>query len=174
MQRRWINLGLFGAVAGLAALALWEPEQKAPVAPLLALAPEQIARIEVLRTEREALKFERQEGRWRMTAPHYGWANPVLINRVLEVAALRCPRRYPATELERSALRLDPPSLRLRLNDQEMAFGATAPVDGLRYLQVGATVHLCPDRLYPLLNSAAAGFLAPLLETSAAPLTKGE
>lgn len=175
MQRRWINLGLLGLVVGLAALALLEPgRQPETIAPLLELTPAQMERIEVLRADRETLAFERREGRWRMTAPHSGWANPVLINRVLEMAALRCPRRYPVTELDPSALHLDPPSLRLRLNDQEIAFGATAPVDGLRYLRVGATVHLCPDRGYPLLNSAAAGFLAPTLDASLSPTREAE
>ncbi len=176
MRRRWINLGLLGLVAGLTALALFEPGRKSPgvIAPLLELAPARIERIEVLRADQEALAFEQRDGRWRMTAPHSGWANPVLINRVLEVAAMRCPLQYPAAELDRPALYLEPPRLRLRLDNQEIRFGATTPTDDLRYLQVGATVHLCPDRLYPLLTSAAAGFLTSAIESPESPATKVE
>ena len=62
-------------------------------------------------------------------------------------------------------LGFDPPRLRLRLNDQTVEFGATAPTDGQRYLQIGESVYLCPDRLYPLLTSSAGGFLGPSIET---------
>lgn len=176
MRRRWINLGLLGLAVGLAALVWPEPDRELPVIPPLLgmVATDPIKRIEVLRADQEALAFEQQEGRWRMTAPHSGWANPVLIHRVLEVATVRCPLQYPATELDRPALHLEPPRLRLRLDDREIRFGATTPTDGLRYLQVGATVHLCPDRLYPLLTSAAAGFLTSAIEPLESPATKAE
>lgn len=176
MRRRWINLGLLGLAVGLAALAWFDPGREQPIIPPLLgmVATDPIKRIEVLRADQEALAFERREGRWRMTAPHSGWANPVLINRVLEVAAVRCPLQYPAAELDRPALHLEPPRLRLRLDDREILFGATTPTDGLRYLQVGATVHLCPDRLYPLLTSAAAGFLTSAIESPEPPAPKAE
>jgi hypothetical protein len=176
IRRRWINLGLLGLAGGLTALALFEPGREQPVviSPLLELSPARIEHIEVLRPDRETLAFERQEGRWWMTAPDSGWANPVLINRVLEIAAVRCSLQYPAAELDLPMLHLEPPRLRLRLDDREIHFGATAPTDGLRYLQVGAMVHLCPDRLYPLLTSAAASFLAPAIESPQSPATKVE
>lgn len=176
IRRRWINLGLLGLVAGLALLIWFEPgmEQSRVPLPLLDLSPARIERIEVLRSDRESLTFQRQEGRWRMTAPESGWANPVLIHRMLEVMAVHCPLQYPVAAFNLSALGLEPPRLQLRLDDRDINFGATAPTNGLRYLQVGATVHLCPDRLYPLLTSATAGFLAPVMESPKSPATQAE
>ena len=176
IRRRWINLGLLGLASGLAALALLEPgrKQTGVISPLLELAPARIERIEVLRIDRETLIFVRRDSRWRMTAPDSGWANPVLIHRILEVATVRCSRQYPAAELDASALHLESPRVWLRLDDREIRFGATTPTDGLRYLQVGATVHLCPDRLYPLLTSAAAGFLTSAIESPESLATKVE
>ncbi len=176
MRRRWINLGLLSLAGGLAALALlFEPGQEQPaIPPLLNMPVDRIERIEVLRPDRESLAFARQDGRWRMTAPNSGWANPVLIHRVLEVAAVHCPLQYAAAQLDLPALHLDPPRLRLRLNNQEIQFGAITPTEGLRYLRVGAMVHLCLDRLYPLLTSAAASFLAPAIESLEPPVTKAE
>jgi hypothetical protein len=101
-----------------------------------------------------------------MIAPDSGWANAVLIRRVLEATTLRCPRQYPAADLDLPALQLDPSRIQLRLDNQDIHFGGTTPTDELRYLQVGATVYLCPDHLYRLLTSSAAGFLAPPLETA--------
>ena len=99
-----------------------------------------------------------------MTAPDSGPANPVLIHPISQLAEARCAPSYPVADLDLPRLRLDPPRLRLWLNGQEIHFGDTAPTDGQRYLRVGATVHLCPDRWYPLLTSAAASFLAAPIE----------
>lgn len=165
-RRQWLNVGLLGLAGGLVALALFEPgrERPAALAPLLDLAPAQIERIEVERADRERLAFERRAGRWWMTAPAAGLANPALLDPVLRLAEARCPLRYAVDRLDLRALQLDPPRLRVRLDGREVRFGATAPTDGRRYLQIDDTVHLCPDDLYPLLTSATGGFLAKPLD----------
>lgn len=166
-RRQWLNVGLLGLAGGLVALALFDPgrERLAEVSPLLDLAPTRIERIVVERSDQEKLVFERRTGRWWMTAPTTGPANPALLAPILHLAEARCPLRYAVDGLDPKALWLDPPRLRLRLDHREIRFGATSPTDGLRYLQIGATVHLCPDSLYPLLTSVAGSFLAPSIET---------
>jgi hypothetical protein len=165
-RRYWLNLGLLAMAGGLAALALIEPgrERAAAVPPLLELTPERIERIAVERLGQAGLAFERRDGRWWMTAPEQGPANPVLIRPIPQLAEARCAPSYAVAELDLPRLRLDPPRLRLWLNGQEIHFGDTAPTDGQRYLRVGKTVHLCPDRWYPLLTSAAGSFLAAPIE----------
>ncbi|HRD67824.1 MAG TPA: hypothetical protein PKY50_16910 [Candidatus Competibacter sp.] len=168
-RRQWLNGGLLGLAGGLAALALFEldRERSAEISPLLDLAPARIERIVVERTGQETLAFKRRTGRWWMTAPTAGLANPVLLDPILHLAEARCLLRYTADELDLKASRLDPPQLRLHLNDREIRFGTTAPTDGQRYLQIGNTIHLCPDGLYPLLTSAAGSFLGKPLNTMA-------
>lgn len=168
-RRQWLNVGLLGLASGLAALALFEldRERSAEILPLLDLVPTRIERIVVERTGQETLAFERRVGRWWMTAPTTGLANPVLLDPILHLAEAHCPLRYTADELDLKASRLDSPRLRLRLNDREIRFGTTAPTDGQRYLQIGNTIHLCPDGLYPLLTSAAGSFLGKPLNTAA-------
>lgn len=160
-RRHWLNIGLLGLAGGLLVLVLFEPSRERLVesSPLLDLVPTRIERIVVERSDQEKLVFERRAGRWWMTAPTTGLANPVLLDPILRLAEARCPLRYAVGGLDPKVLWLDPPRLLLRLNDHEIRFGATAPTDGLRYLQIGATVHLCPDGLYPLLTSAAGSFL---------------
>lgn len=147
--------------------ALVEPGRKPAVPAQLApdLAPERIERIAVERSSQDRLRFERRDGRWWMVEPVSGPANAVLLTPILQLAGMRCPLRYAAAGLDLQALHLDPPRLRLWLNDREIRFGATAPTDGQRYLQVDAAVWVCPDQLYSLLTSAAGGFVAPTLET---------
>ena len=167
-RRHGLNLGLLVLAGGLAALVLIEPgrERAAAIPPLLALTAERIERIAVERLGQERLAFERREGQWWMTAPEQGPANPVLIRPILQLAEARCAPSYAVADLDLSRLRLDPPRLRLWLNGQEIHFGDTAPTDSQRCLRVGGTVHLCPDRWYPLLTSAAASFLTKPLEDS--------
>jgi len=168
-RRRWLNLALLGLVGGLAALAWLESRQErfAGVPALLDLTPARIERIAVERPGQADLAFKRSGGRWWMVAPESGLANPILLNPIMDLAGAHCPLRYAVTELDLKALQLDPPRLRLWLNDREIRFGATAPIDGRRYLQIDATVSLCPDRLYSLLTSAAASFRAPPIGSSA-------
>ena len=165
-RRHGLNLGLLGLAGGLAALAWVEAarDRSPTIPPLLALTVEQIERIAVERPEQAGLTFERRDGRWWMTAPDSGPVNPVLIHPIVQLAEARCTPSYPVAELDLPRLQLDPPRLRLWLNGQEIHFGAIAPTDGQRYLRIGGTVHLCPDRWYPLLTSAAGSFLAKPLD----------
>ena len=167
-RRTGINLGLLGLAGGLAALALIEPgrERSPAIPPLLALTAERIERIAVERPGQDGLAFERRDGLWWMTEPERGPANPVLIHPILQLAEAHCAPSYAVAGLDLPRLRLDPPRLRLWLNGREIHFGDIAPTDGQRYLRVGATVQLCPDRWYPLLTSAAASFLAAPIKSS--------
>ena len=166
--RRRLNFLLLGAISGLL-VALWRDEVPQPTA-LLNLAPDAINFIEVFRSDRESLHFARLQDGWQMSAPQAGPANALLIQRILEVSALRCPRHYPASQLDLAALELDPAPVLLRLNSAEIRFGAASATAGLRYVQVGSNVALCPDSVYPLLTSAAASFLTTTLEIPSAPV----
>ena len=168
-RRILINLGLFMLVGGLAAMAWFEPglDHSALPSSLLNFASTQIRRIAVERPGQDHLVFERRGDRWWMTTPGQGAANPVLIQPILQLAEARCLQRYAAAGVDLQSLGFNPPRLRLWLNDQTVEFGATAPTDGQRYLRIGETVYLCPDRLYPLLTSAAASFLAAPFESAA-------
>ena len=165
-RRQWFNVGLC-LVAGALATLVWfeaDRDRSAGMPPLLDLTPARIGRITVERSGQPSLAFERREGLWWMIAPATGPANPTLLEPIQQLAATRCDLQYAAAALDPKVLQLEPPKLRLRLDDREIRFGATAPTDGQRYLQIGATVHLCPDKLYRLLTSAAESFLAPSIE----------
>ncbi len=160
-RRRWINWALLALVVSLVALARLDQGKPSSIMALPGVSATQIQRIEVSYPQRESLIFERQGAVWQMTAPGHGPANPVLINRVLDITELRCPLHYAAAALDLSALHLQPPQLRLMLGGQDIHFGTITATEGLRYLRVGTRVYLCPDRFYALLASAAASFLAP-------------
>lgn len=175
-RRRWLNLVLLGLASGLAMLVGLKPKQKQQedLSGWLHLALAQIEQITVERPGQVKLVFTRQKDRWWMEAPEHSPANPILLNPILHLAETRCPLQYAVAELDVKSLQLDPPLLRLKLNDQEIRFGTTAPTDSQRYLQIAQTVHLCPDQLYPLLTSAEASFRAPPIDAAALSGTKNK
>ena len=169
-RRHGLNAGLFLLVAGLAALAWFAPDQESPTVgtPLLSLTADQVDRIIIEQPDQTRLIFVRagSETAWQMQAPEPGRANPILMRALLELAEARCTAHSAVTGLDLAELHLQPPQLRLWLNDHELAFGSVAPVSGLRYVRSGATVALCPDDWMRLLTSAAASFrTAPLPPT---------
>lgn len=165
--RQWLNIGLLGLAGGLLLMVLLDagPQLPPEVSALLNLAPTQINRIVAVRLNQEPLVFERRADGWWMIARMAGLANPVLLDPILRLPGARCPLSYSADGIDLAALQLDPPQLRLWLEDREIRFGTTAPTDGQRYLQIGRVVYLCPDAIYPLLTSAAESFIAPSIET---------
>lgn len=160
-QRTWINSALLALVAGLAALAWFEPGQEPPTTspPLLPLTAAQIQRIVIERPGQAGLAFVRDAAIWRMQAPLQGAANPILMNALLQLPEARCAPQYPITGLDLASLQLQPPRLRLWLNSQELAFGGLTPANDLRYVRSGTMVALCPDLWMRLLTSAAGSFL---------------
>ena len=57
-------------------------------------------------------------------------------------------------------LPLDPPLLRLTLNDRVLSFGGTETLDPQRYVRYGDSVYLCSDRCYCLLPGNPEPFTA--------------
>jgi len=162
-RRNLLNLGLLGLVIALLALAIFEPgrdRQPAPV-PLFTLKPEQVDTIRIKRPEHEDLALQRRQGNWFIIKPLEAPANASLVDRVLKITTSTCPVRYAAAELELARLQLDPPRLRLILNDQALAFGGTETLNGRRYVQIGDSVYLCSDRFYYLLTGTLENFTTP-------------
>lgn len=166
VRRQWLNIGMLGLAGGLLGVALFSSNLQIPseVSVLMNLAPTQINRIIAARLNQEPLVFERRADNWWLISRVSGLANPVLLDPILRLPQARCPLSYAADGVNLATLQLDPPQLRLFLEDREVRFGTTAPTDGQRYLQIGQVVYLCPDTIYPLLTSAAESFIAPSIE----------
>jgi hypothetical protein len=163
-KRHWLNLGLLGLAAVLGWLTLVEPGREPPSAPqpLLDLSPAQVDTLRIERPTLGDLTLQRRESGWFLIAPVAAPANPELIRQLLKITQAVCPLHYPAAELELSRLQLEPPLLRLMLNDRVLAFGGIEPLDQQRYVRIGDTVYLCTDRYYYLLQGTVENFTAPL------------
>lgn len=161
LTRRWLlNAGLLAVAVLLWSAAALEDERAEAQARLTPLESNGIERIRLLRAGETAIVLERSEHGWVMREPYPAAAAAAPIGQLLPLAEARTRRTLPAAVVDASALGLAQPAIRLWLDDLELRFGGTEPVDGLRYVQVGDLVHVIEDRHLPQLLAPAEDFLS--------------
>lgn len=164
-RRSVLNLALLALAAALAALVYWEPGLERPAGPakLTTLAPADITRL-VIRPQRgQEIRLERDAGTWMMRAPIAAYANEFRIDALLGIAQADSQAQFAAATLDLAKFRLDAPATVLQLNDLELAFGDSEPLDHRRYVRVGATVHLIGDDYFYRLQTDFPSFVSSRL-----------
>jgi hypothetical protein len=119
--------------------------------PLTTLNPDQIRTLAIACQGCTARRFEKVDGHWLMREPKAQAANDKAVARL--AAIVRAPVRYrrPAAELDASKLGLDPPVATLDADGMLLKFGTTDAIRNDRYVEVGGTIALVPDRFSALL-----------------------
>ena len=166
-----INLILIVAIAALGVFLVNngdEPQKK--IIPLTSIVPETIRHIDIERTDKGKISFRKIGDNWFMTAPLQARANDNRINAMLQLLRTPSFTRLSIEELDLSRFDLAPPAVTLRENGQEFFFGDTNPLEGRRYVMVGAVVHLIRDDLYPQLLQEPVFFISPRLLPEGVPL----
>ncbi len=146
----------------LLAIVILKPSETPPVTAthLLDISSESINQIRLVRPGKKELSFQRQNEHWMMLTPKQVEANAPLLQRLSLIADAHCPLCYSSMELDLTRLGLEPPRLRLILNNRVLSFGDTESLNQNRYIRVDDSVYLCGDLYYPLLTGPAAGFMA--------------
>jgi len=98
-----------------------------------------------------------------MRAPVATVANEFRIDALLGITRADSRAQFDAGTLDLAKFRLDKPATVLRLNDVELAFGDSEPLDNRRYVRNGATVHLIDEDYYYRLQSDFAAFVSTRL-----------
>jgi hypothetical protein len=168
MRRRTrTNLFLLATVALLGAAAFAELRRESAGAndPLTTIDPGTIRSLAIACQSCTARRFEKVDGHWLMREPKAQPANDAAVARL--AAIVRAPVRYrrPAAGLDAAKLGLDPPVATLDVDGTVLKFGTTDAIRNDRYVEVGETIALVPDRFSALL------FASPESET-AAPMEK--
>ena len=119
--------------------------------PLTTLQPEAIRTLAIECQGCTARRFEKVDGHWLMREPKAQAANDKAVARL--AAIVRAPVRYrrPVAEVDPSKLGLDPPVATLDADGTLLKFGTTDAIRNDRYVEVGGTVALVPDRFSALL-----------------------
>lgn len=164
MRRRTrTNLFLLAMVAllGFAVFAEMRRERALARDPLTTLDPDAIRSLAVSCQGCTARRFEKQNGHWMMREPESKPADDKVVERLTYI--VRAPVRYrrPASELDAAKLGLDPPAATLEVDGTVLKFGTTDAIHNDRYVEVGGTIALVPDRFSALL------FASPESESTA-------
>jgi hypothetical protein len=158
-KRLLLNLLMLIGVLALIAVVVYKPGIAPPVEnpPLTNLDVEQINRIDITRTDHE-LTLERRADGWWISGEPATPADPIQVGALLRLLDARPVRSYPASELDLEQLQLAPAQTTLKLDSTEFRFGATDPLDNLRYVQLGDEVHLLQDNYQHILQGQRAQF----------------
>jgi hypothetical protein len=173
-SRNLLNLSMVIVLAGLLALAIYEPGKKEkPVAK--AITELELGAIKQVRIESAghvAIVLEKQAEQWHMHEPFVMPANEGRIQQLLKVTQAKSLASYPMDRVDSKQLQLESPSLSVTLNDVLLRFGATTALDGSRYVQIENTVHLITDRYSHLARTAASDFVSPVLLADSTEINK--
>lgn len=134
-----------------------------PIVPLTSIAPQSIESIDIRRVGKPELSFRKRNSIWLMTAPLEVRANDNRINAMLQLLQAPSFTRLAVTGQDLARFDLAPPAIVLREDTHEFQFGGTNPLEGRRYVMIGATIHLTPDGLFSQLQQGPAFFISPRL-----------
>jgi hypothetical protein len=156
-KRTLLNFALLVSIGALASLAWFRPGLKAPpVEPALTqMKPSDIHDIRISGRDTGEIKLQRQNGAWQMTAPRTMTADHFLIDTALDNLAAPTISHFKTAAADLGKYGLADPQLRLQLNDTEIDFGNTEPLEGHRYVKVGDTIYLTSGTLFYRLNHGA-------------------
>ena len=175
-SRTWLNLGLLILAGALAIVAVYLPGVKktAPLPALTSLTPAAITSIRIERKAQPAIALKKEASGWRLTEPLQLPANTVVVESLLGLTQAASHAQWVAASLDLEKFKLKSPRIRVRLNDVELGFGDTEPLEGRRYVLAGNTVHLITDDYYPKLIAPPASFVSLALAPGPEPLKEIE
>lgn len=142
------------ALLGAAVVAELRHERALATDPLTTIDVARVQRLEVACIGCTTNRYEKVDGRWRLRVPRDEPADDEAVSRLLAIANAPVRFRRPAAELQKAKVGLDPPQATLKLDDATIAFGATDAIRNDRYVAVGDTIALVPDRFSALVFAA--------------------
>ena len=138
-----INLALVAALVGLSLYAYFKPGQStAPALKLTSLKRNEIERIGVEPRTGAPYKLEKKAGTWRLVAPLNAQADQTQVDRLLDIAS--APAKQKLANPDLSQLGLQPPQVRVTLNDRVFAFGRVNDITYEQYVAAAGEVYLVP------------------------------
>ncbi len=162
MKSRWVtNLFLVFAIGILSLIAHFEPGIEKPAAEiyLTSLTQDAVTRIQLDRSLLPKLVLVKKDNAWFIEQDPPLPANKFQVNALTRLAVQTVKRRYAPTELDLAQVGLSSPENRVTLNQQELIFGGIDPLEALRYVKAGNTVHLIEDLYQNQIQSSFTNFV---------------
>jgi hypothetical protein len=138
-----LNLALIGALVALSLYAYFKPWQEAaPSIKLTQLKRDDVTRIAVEPRGAAAIKLEKRDGAWRIVAPLTAQAESTQVDRLVDIVNANAKQKLAKADL--SQFDLNPPQVRVTLNDQAFAFGRVNDITYEQYVATADGVYLVP------------------------------
>ncbi len=155
------NLILIGVMVALGMATYWQVNREVAhfEPPLSSLDPATIEQVRVACLECPPRRFERVDGHWMMREPYDLPADDAQVARLLSIATSPVRSRRAVSSLDAQKIGLDPALMSLDLDSVHFDFGTTDAFNGDRYVRVGDTIAMAPDRFSPFLIAAPASEL---------------
>ncbi|QHS11276.1 DUF4340 domain-containing protein [Sinimarinibacterium sp. NLF-5-8] len=145
MKRAHFNLLLLAVVIAISA-GLWLTREKPETfPPLTDIARDQVHHIELIHPGTATIALSKTGDDWQLTAPITAPADPFEVASLINIATLDVRRSLPLNEADLAQLKLDPPAFTVKLNDQDLAFGDTEPIEYRRYVKTADHIALVLD-----------------------------
>ena len=151
-----VNITLGILVTGLLLLNLL-PEDS-DYQPLTRLVDEEISSIRIV-TDRHSLHFTKQDN-WQLNAASNKPLKQDTISKLLGIARTHSYRQFENSAANIKALGFEQATSKIILNDTEILFGTTEPVQQLRYVMVNEQIHLITDLYLQFLLADESFFVA--------------
>ncbi|HKQ26433.1 MAG TPA: DUF4340 domain-containing protein [Burkholderiales bacterium] len=136
-----VNLVLVLLLTGLVLYAYFRPKERPdPGVRLTQLKREEITRITVEGRGSRPIQLQKRDGVWRISAPLQTRADPIQVDRLTDIVTATAKHKLPPGDP--GGYELDPPQLKLTLNDQAFAFGRINDVTNEQYVATGGQVYL--------------------------------
>jgi len=135
-------------IVTLLVLLVWYAQPRLPT-PLTSIDPSRIFRIEISDLSGRHILLLKQDSVWQIQK---GPARAARIEQLLGICDTTSLQSFPTPD-EVGPYGLDPPAIRLKLNNEILDFGATDPLHGWRYVRYGDRIHLIADGFYHHLSA---------------------
>ncbi|MDR2220758.1 MAG: DUF4340 domain-containing protein [Methylobacillus sp.] len=150
MKSRWlVNLALLAVIVGLGIFLYLTPKKEETATDVIkvsAINSSAINKITIEFPAKNPVVFEKQDGHWRLVQPYTARAGEEVIGKLLAVLDADSTDKFDTADLARYGL--NQPSLRLELNDKEMLFGTTNPVNDRQYIAFENAIYLVSTQFY--------------------------
>jgi len=144
MKKRWLlNLILLLVVGGIAAFVVLHPKpvDTGPKTYVVStLAATGFTRISIEFPTKKPVQFERVDGNWRLVLPYKARASREVVAQIAGIVAASSHEKFPASNAAQYGL--DNPALKVKLDDQEFAFGMYNPLTSEQYVQYKDAIYL--------------------------------
>jgi hypothetical protein len=138
-----LNLVLIAALVALSLLAYFKPwKETVPAIKLTQLKRDEVARIAIEPRGAAAIGLEKREGTWRIVSPLNAQAEDIQVDRLVDIVNAIAKQKLAGADLAQFGL--DPPQVRVTLNDEAFAFGRINDITNEQYVAAASGVYLVP------------------------------